>query len=120
MRFGMPLLDLLPTHRRRRRLPHRLVVIGMLIKYVKFWKAKLCYVLSMWSLLLLLLPPLLLLLRRLVHHLHHLNGRVSRRGLHWFNRYLQWHPHHRLHQMCRMLQKRGVVHRRYVISWKRA
>ena len=48
MRFGMPLLDLPLTPP----LP-RLVMIGIVIKCVKFWKAKLCYVLSMWSLLLL-------------------------------------------------------------------
>ena len=85
MRFGMPLLDRLRTPRRLHRLRRRrhLVVIGMLIKYVEFWKAKLCYVLSMWSLL---LPTfrVVLSLRRYqirIQLLHYPNGRVSRRGL---------------------------------------
>ena len=112
MRFGMPLLDL----------PHspplpRLVVIGTLIKYVKFWKAKLCCVLSMWNLLLFRL----LLRRYQVHLLHHLHHRVSHRGLHWVNRDL----HHRRHQICHVPQKMVVgcrvnVKRQCVTSWRRA
>jgi hypothetical protein len=122
MRFGMCLLDLPPTP-----LP-LLVVIGMLIKYVKFWKAKLCYVLSMWS--------LLLFRRRLLcryqvhlplHHLHHPNGRVSHRGLHWVIRDPQWHPHHRCHRICQLPQRMVVgcpsrvsVKWQYVTFWRRA